>query len=171
MWYLACDITGIICTKLCKDTETQHSSVIILVPFILMNSSTIYLIYHCTVLKLLYKYLTLLWMLHSQLSSCSFFLNASALWRGSALEMVKGISWSSLRRRSPGASLETTLHLRQRSKRARWHHGVPVFPLQSVTLANCLENFPATYWHGLLYKCYCWSKNELKWYEFLPLVF
>lgn len=72
-------------------------------------------------------------MLHSQLSNCSLYKCTCSLKRN-APETVKGISWSSLRHRSPGASLETTPHLRQRSrdiwsKQARWHHGVPVFSL------------------------------------------
>lgn len=68
-------------------------------------------------------------------------------------------SWSSLRHHSPEASLETSPDLRQRcrdiwSKTARWHHGVPILSLQSVTLANCLVNFPETSLTWIL-KCYC----------------
>lgn len=81
--------------------------------------------------------------------------NASALWKANARETVVCLSnfffslfffffeVSSLRavhKTSPDLGRDAWT-----SEVTRWHHSVPVFALQSVTLTKCLLNFPKTY--------------------------
>lgn len=79
--------------------------------------------------------------------------NASALWKASARETVVCLSnffflfffseVSSLRavhKTCPDLGRDAWT-----SEVTRWHHSVPVFALQSVTLTKCLLNFPKTY--------------------------